>query len=379
MSVAFLSLAARLLAMGARLLPLAALFACAFIAADAQQVADGVGAGSPLDVTVASRAGQLALLNRNIHRWGCDRPMYATSVEGCRELNAQAVSMAAEIEALKARAGGRWTEPDSAAPAPSAEQAAVAPARLSVAPQEALLPPAPPAPRPAPRSEKIPFPQAQAAASLRQKPYTFWRRTSPSSSYRTLCVRLCDGFYYPVSYATRPGSFADEDKQCQSTCSAPAKLFYHANPGEAVEQMVALEGERYADLPNALRYRTEYVENCRCRPAPWSAEAKAEFDKRAVVAEQTEAERIVSAGATEAARIMAGGNVEIAENAPAGGRSPYYNRGASYGQGAYRPPLFARFRYPRYSYGTSPQAPSPQQSQPPRRRGPFFQMFGPRW
>jgi Protein of unknown function (DUF2865) len=390
-SVAFLSLAARLLAMGARLLPLAALFACAFIAADAQQVADGVGAGSPLDVTVASRAGQLALLNRNIHRWGCDRPIYATSVEGCRELNAQVASMAAEIEALKARAGGRWTEPDSAAPAPSAERATVAPARLSVAPpaalsppavlapQAALSPPAPLTPRPAPRSEEIPFPQAQAAASPPHKPYTFWRRTSPSSSYRTLCVRLCDGFYYPVSYATRPGSFADEDKQCQSTCSAPAKLFYHANPGEAVEQMVALDGERYADLPNALRYRTEYVENCRCRPAPWSAEAKAEFDKRAVVAEQTEAERIVSVGATEVARIMAGGNVEIAENAPAGGRSPYYNRGASYGQGAYRPPLFARFRTPRYSYGTSPQAPSPQQSQPPRRMGPFFQMFGPRW
>ena len=262
--------------------------------------------------------------------------------------------MAAEIEALKARAGGRWTEPDSAAPAPSAERATVAPARLSVAPPAALSPPAPLTPRPAPRSEEIPFPQAQAAASPPHKPYTFWRRTSPSSSYRTLCVRLCDGFYYPVSYATRPGSFADEDKQCQSTCSAPAKLFYHANPGEAVEQMVALTGERYGELPNAFRYRTEYVENCRCRPAPWSAEAKAEFDKRAVVAEQTEAERIVSAGATEAARIMAGGNVEIAENAPAGGRSPYYNRGASYGQGAYRPPLFARFRTPRYSYGTSP-------------------------
>ena len=98
MSVAFLSLAVRLLAMGARLLPLAALFACAFIAADAQQVADGVGAGSPLDVTVASRAGNSRCSTATSIAGSATDP-YATSVEGCRELNAQVASMAAEIEA----------------------------------------------------------------------------------------------------------------------------------------------------------------------------------------------------------------------------------------------------------------------------------------
>jgi low molecular weight protein-tyrosine phosphatase len=52
-----------------------------------------------------------------------------------------------------------------------------------------------------------------------------------------------------------------------------------------------LTGERYADLPNAFRYRNEYVESCACGPNPWSDEAKAVYDRRAVLATRTEVER----------------------------------------------------------------------------------------
>ena len=58
------------------------------------------------------------------------------------------------------------------------------------------------------------------------KPYTYRLRTDPGAAYRTVCVRLCDGFYYPVNEAARPGSFLAEEKMCQSTCSVPARLFY---------------------------------------------------------------------------------------------------------------------------------------------------------
>ena len=166
-------------------------------------------------------------------------------------------------------------------------------------------------------------------------------RTSPYGSYRTLCVRLCDGSYYPISNATQPGNFLTDEEKCQSSCpSSQAKLFYHANPGQDVEQMVALDGERYADMANAFRFRTEYVKDCRCKPEPWSVEAKAEYEKRAVVATRSPTGQSVAAGVAESAKIAAGGDIVIAKEVQ------------GYGQaGAYRP----RARYPYSRYGYDPR------------------------
>jgi hypothetical protein len=51
-------------------------------------------------------------------------------------------------------------------------------------------------------------------------------------TYRTLCVRLCDGFYFPISYSTRRGRFAGDAKQCEQSCPAGSRLFVHRNPGQ---------------------------------------------------------------------------------------------------------------------------------------------------
>ena len=56
--------------------------------------------------------------------------------------------------------------------------------------------------------------------------------------------------------------------KCQSSCSSPAKLFYSAIPGQDAGEMVALTGERYGEIANAFRYRSEYVEGCACKPNP---------------------------------------------------------------------------------------------------------------
>jgi hypothetical protein len=68
--------------------------------------------------------------------------------------------------------------------------------------------------------------------------------------------------------------------------------------------MVALTGERYGEIANAFRYRSEYVEGCACKPKPWSAEAKVMFDRRAVLATRTPNEEIVAAGTGEVAKLL---------------------------------------------------------------------------
>jgi uncharacterized protein DUF2865 len=84
--------------------------------------------------------------------------------------------------------------------------------------------------------------------------------------YRTLCVRTCDGFYFPISYSTSPARFAEDEQACQKLCpAAEAVLYSHRNPGEEVAQAVAGNGRVYRDLPNAFRYRREFNPSCSCK------------------------------------------------------------------------------------------------------------------
>src|SRR6266508_2257288 len=101
-----------------------------------------------------------------------------------------------------------------------------------------------------------------------------------SSTYRTICVRTCDGFYYPVSFSTVPNRFRDDEKICQRTCpAADVMLFSHRNPGEEVAQATSLSGKLYSELPNAFKYRQSFDPSCSCKKAgqTW-AEALKQLD-----------------------------------------------------------------------------------------------------
>jgi hypothetical protein len=95
-----------------------------------------------------------------------------------------------------------------------------------------------------------------------------------SGAYRTLCVRLCDGYYFPISFSASPDRFERDSRVCASQCGAQARLFVHPNPGGAIEDMRDLAGRPYSQLRTAFLYRTEYVPSCKCQPHPWEAAAR---------------------------------------------------------------------------------------------------------
>jgi hypothetical protein len=89
---------------------------------------------------------------------------------------------------------------------------------------------------------------------------------APAGTYHTVCVRTCDGYYFPVSYSTVPSRFADDEHTCQRLCpAAETTLYSYRNPGEQMEQAVTPSGQQYTALPNAFRYRKELVAGCSCR------------------------------------------------------------------------------------------------------------------
>jgi uncharacterized protein DUF2865 len=109
-----------------------------------------------------------------------------------------------------------------------------------------------------------------------------------SGTYRTVCVRTCDGGYFPVSYATVPARFPDDENKCKALCPATeAVLYAHRNPGEDINQAVSISGQPYTALPNAFKFRSEFNPSCSCKAAgqTWSDALKT-IDEKAEAAQQ---------------------------------------------------------------------------------------------
>lgn len=87
-----------------------------------------------------------------------------------------------------------------------------------------------------------------------------------AGTYRTVCARSCDGAYFPISFATVPSRFADDERTCKNLCpNAQATLYTYHNPGEDIAQAVSINGQPYSQSPNAFRFRTQYDKTCSCR------------------------------------------------------------------------------------------------------------------
>ena len=85
-------------------------------------------------------------------------------------------------------------------------------------------------------------------------------------TFRTVCVRTCDGFYFPISYSTSPDRFRDDEQTCQRMCPASeVSLYTYHNPGEEMTQAVSLNGRPYTELPTAFQYRKAMSPACSCR------------------------------------------------------------------------------------------------------------------
>lgn len=120
------------------------------------------------------------------------------------------------------------------------------------------------------RATNPPPPAAEPAKAAGSKPKP--RKFRTGHSYRTMCVRLCDGYYFPISYSVPASRFPQDAKACQARCpGADTALYAHRVPGEESADMVsATTGLPYRELENAFAHRTqsrEKVQGCGCQVA----------------------------------------------------------------------------------------------------------------
>lgn len=93
--------------------------------------------------------------------------------------------------------------------------------------------------------------------------------------YRTVCVRLCDGAYFPISFSTTPDRFAVDSAACANRCGSPARLYVYPVRNGSVATMTTTGGEPYGNLQTAFRFRALLTPSCSCKPEPWSQAALA--------------------------------------------------------------------------------------------------------
>lgn len=88
-------------------------------------------------------------------------------------------------------------------------------------------------------------------------------------TFRTLCVRTCDGYYFPVSFSTTSSHFADDEKSCAAMCpGTETQLYFHSIPDQEPEQMISLAKEPYTSMPTAFKYRMDGITGtpgCSCQ------------------------------------------------------------------------------------------------------------------
>lgn len=87
--------------------------------------------------------------------------------------------------------------------------------------------------------------------------------------YRTMCVRMCDGFFFPISHSTPRSLFERDEKLCAARCpGTEVQLHFHRFPGQESDDMVSVPtGISYREGENAFRYRQaswERPANCGC-------------------------------------------------------------------------------------------------------------------
>jgi hypothetical protein len=102
-----------------------------------------------------------------------------------------------------------------------------------------------------------------------------------SGSY-AVCVRTCDGSFFPVSY-TGAGSRADSlEDVCRALCpNADVALYSFPFGGTIDGAASSSNGEPYANLPNAGKFQQTYDPNCSCRRKGQSwADALADAEAR---------------------------------------------------------------------------------------------------
>ncbi len=170
--------------------------------------------------------------------------------------------------------------------------------------------------RPKPRSVKRTIKRSSPRRRQRPAPVVL-------TGYRTVCVRLCDGAFFPISQNASSRDFARDAAQCQRRCPT-GRLFVQRGADPDINLYSDLKGQPYSGLGTANLFRTTYDLNCKCKPHPWEQVSRlrhhiyalAERIRNGDKAASLELARLKNSARTATVSEPRAGSVQAAANAP---------------------------------------------------------------
>lgn len=100
-------------------------------------------------------------------------------------------------------------------------------------------------------------------------------KTSSGVSRRAMCVRGCDGYYFPALPVSRAADLAAQQASCEKLCpGAQATLFVFPEGSDKVEETKAAKsGETYGELLARLDLNDARARSCSCQTEATAAAA----------------------------------------------------------------------------------------------------------
>ncbi len=281
----------KLLASSGAFAALAAL-AAAFLGGDA--LAQNAGECARLQQAIAQRHGssgvqaaaerqraELARTTAYAHSLGCENHKFlflgSDPPAQCGQVNGQIARMQANLADLQAREGGGAGDLVARYNA----ECLNAPARPTNIFEALFGGVARLVPQPQMDAREEPLDRGEEGSPNQTLPGEKGNVQAHSGSY-AVCVRTCDGSFFPVSY-TGAGSRADSlEEVCRALCpNADMALYSFPFGGTIDEAASSSNGESYANLPNAGKFQQTYDPNCSCRRKGQSwADALADAEAR---------------------------------------------------------------------------------------------------
>jgi hypothetical protein len=84
---------------------------------------------------------------------------------------------------------------------------------------------------------------------------------------QAVCVRTCDGGFFPLSFSASSAGSDQLLELCKALCPNAEVELFTRNPGRDISTAVSADGvTEYESLPNALKYTKNFDPNCGCKP-----------------------------------------------------------------------------------------------------------------
>ena len=103
---------------------------------------------------------------------------------------------------------------------------------------------------------------------------------APRGGSQAVCVRTCDGGFFPVSYSARRSNMDTLEDLCKALCPNTEVKLFTRNGAKDIDTALSSDGDAYTTLANALKFQKSFDPTCTCKPPNQSwVQALAEAEK----------------------------------------------------------------------------------------------------